>query len=59
MVKVEGRNVYDGGYSKVGEDGNKEKPVHKVTLTRNYYIGKYEVTQSPVASDNGYEPFQK
>lgn len=46
MVKVEAGTFMMGATSKVGEDGNKEKPVHKVTLTRNYYIGKYEVTQA-------------
>lgn len=45
MVKVEAGTFMMGATSKDGNVEDNEKPVHKVTLTRNYYIGKYEVTQ--------------
>lgn len=46
MVKVEAGTFMMGATSKDGNVEDNEKPVHKVTLTRNYYIGKYEVTQA-------------
>lgn len=33
-----------------------EKPVHQVTLTNDYYIGKYEVTQTLWETVMGYNP---
>ncbi len=45
MVYVEGGTFTMGCTSKKGSDcSEKEKPIHKVTLS-DYYIGKYEVTQ--------------
>lgn len=46
MVKVEAGTFMMGATSKDGNVEDNEKPVHKVTLTINYYIGKYEVTQA-------------
>lgn len=46
MVRVEAGTFMMGATSKDGNVEDNEKPVHKVTLTRNYYIGKYEVTQA-------------
>ncbi|MBF0264427.1 MAG: SUMF1/EgtB/PvdO family nonheme iron enzyme [Gammaproteobacteria bacterium] len=35
---------------------NDEKPVHKVCITKNFYLGKYEVTQSQWSEIMGYNP---
>ena len=49
MVKVEG-GTFMMGATKEMRDPNvsllNEEPVHQVTLTNDYYIGKYEVTQA-------------
>ena len=41
---------------------NNERPVHQVTLTRDYYIGKYEVTQAQwkavMGADNNPSSFR-
>lgn len=37
-------------------DGDYEKPVHNVTLTRSYYIGKFEVTQAQWIAVMEYNP---
>ena len=42
MVKVEAGTFMMGATS----DYDDEKPVHQVTLTNDYYMGKYEVTQA-------------
>ena len=46
FVRVEAGTFYMGATSEQQDPGDCEKPVHKVTLTRNYYIGKTEVTQA-------------
>ena len=47
MVKVEAGSFKMGATPEMEHPyGNYEKPVHRVTLTNNYYIGKYEVTQA-------------
>ena len=46
MVKVEAGTFMMGATSEMQKPYNDEKPVHQVTLTNNYYMGKYEVTQS-------------
>ena len=46
MVKVEAGTFMMGATPEMGIASWKEKPVHKVTLTKNYYVGKYEVTQA-------------
>ena len=45
MVKVEA-GTFTMGATKGMYNSGIEKPAHKVTLTQNYYIGKYEVTQA-------------
>ena len=46
MVKVEAGTFMMGATSEMQNPYDDEKPVHQVTLTNNYYIGKYEVTQA-------------
>ena len=46
MVKVEAGSFNMGAAPEMENPYEDEKPVHRVTLTNNYYIGKYEVTQA-------------
>ncbi len=46
MVKVEAGSFDMGATPEMENPHEDEKPVHRVTLTNNYYIGKYEVTQA-------------
>ena len=46
MVKVEAGSFNMGATPEMENPNEDEKPVHRVTLTNNYYIGKYEVTQA-------------
>ena len=46
MVKVEAGTFMMGATAEMENPDDNEKPVHQVTLTNNYYIGKYEVTQA-------------
>ena len=46
MVKVEAGTFMMGATSKMKHSYDWEKPVHQVTLTNDYYMGKYEVTQA-------------
>ena len=46
MVKVEAGSFNMGATPEMENPKEDEKPVHLVTLTNNYYIGKYEVTQA-------------
>jgi len=46
MVKVEVGSFNMGATPEMQAPYEVEKPVHRVTLTNNYYIGKYEVTQA-------------
>ena len=46
MVKVEAGTFMMGATSKMENTDSWEKPVHKVTLTNDYYMGKYEVSQA-------------
>ena len=46
MVKVEAGSFNMGATPEMENPWEDEKPVHRVTLTNNYYIGKYEVTQA-------------
>ena len=46
MVKVEAGSFDMGATPEMENPDASEKPVHRVTLTNNYYIGKYEVTQA-------------
>ena len=45
MVKVEAGSFDMGATPEMEQLFDDEKPVHRVTLTNNYYLGKYEVTQ--------------
>ena len=46
MVKVEAGTFMMGATSEMKDPYDMEKPVHQVTLTNDYYMGKYEVTQA-------------
>ena len=46
MVKVEAGSFNMGATPEMQDPDTDEKHVHRVTLTNNYYIGKYEVTQA-------------
>ena len=46
MVKVEAGTFMMGATSEMLNPDDDEKPVHQVTLTNDYYMGKYEVTQA-------------
>ena len=46
MVKVEAGIFMMGATSEMQKPWYDEKPVHQVTLTNDYYMGKYEVTQN-------------
>ena len=46
MVKVEAGIFMMGATSEMQNPEDDEKPVHQVTLTDDYYMGKYEVTQA-------------
>ena len=46
MVKVEAGTFMMGATSEMENSESWEQPVHKVTLTNDYYMGKYEVTQA-------------
>ena len=46
MVKVEAGTFMMGATPEMEKPNSDEKPVHQVTLTNDYYMGKYEVTQA-------------
>ena len=46
MVRVEAGTFTMGATAEMENPFNDEKPTHQVTLTNDYYIGKYEVTQA-------------
>ena len=46
MVKVEAGTFMMGATPEMKDPYSDEKPVHQVTLTNDYYMGKYEVTQA-------------
>lgn len=46
LVKVEAGSFNMGATPEMENPDEDEKPIHRVTLTNNYYIGKYEVTQA-------------
>ena len=46
MVKVEAGTFMMGATSEMKNPFRNERPVHQVTLTNDYYMGKYEVTQA-------------
>ena len=56
MVKVEAGSFMMGATSEMQDPFDDEKPVHQVTLTNDYYMGKYEVTQALWQSVMGSNP---
>lgn len=48
-----------GDFMMGGDKENDEKPIHKVTISRDYYIGKYEVTQEQWQAVMGSNPSSK
>ena len=46
MVRVEAGTFTMGATAEMKNPWDDEKPTHRVTLTNDYYIGKYEVTQT-------------
>ena len=46
MVRVEAGTFTMGATAEMEDPEDDEKPTHHVTLTNDYYIGKYEVTQA-------------
>ena len=46
MVRVKAGTFIMGATRKMKKPNPDEKPTHQVTLTNDYYIGKYEVTQA-------------
>ena len=56
MVKVEAGTFIMGATSEMENPYSWEKTVHQVTLTNDYYIGKYEVTQALWQSVMGSNP---
>ena len=46
MVKVEAGTFMMGATSEMKDPYDDQKPVHQVTLTNDYYMGKYEVPQA-------------
>ena len=46
MVRVEAGTFTMGATPEMENPYEREKPTHQVTLTNDYYIGKYEVTQA-------------
>jgi formylglycine-generating enzyme required for sulfatase activity len=55
-------NLIQAGSFTMGYDGDDawdhEQPVHKVTITKDYYIGVYEVTQAQYEAIQGENPSQ-
>jgi len=58
-VKMEFVLIRPGSFLMGSEQGgNNEKPVHKVTITKPFYLGKYEVTQQQWDALMGDNPSQ-
>ena len=56
MVKVEAGTFMMGATSEMQNPYDDEKTIHQVTLTNDYYMGKYEVTQALWQSVMGSNP---
>ncbi|WP_302428054.1 SUMF1/EgtB/PvdO family nonheme iron enzyme [uncultured Prevotella sp.] len=56
MVRVEAGTFTMGATPEMKDPYDDEKPTHQVTLTNDYYIGKYEVTQALWQAVMGYNP---
>ena len=56
MVRVEAGTFTMGATAEMKNTEDSEKPTHRVTLTNDYYIGKYEVTQALWQAVMGDDP---
>ena len=56
MVRVEAGPFTMGATAEMKDPNDDEKPTHRVTLTNDYYIGKYEVTQALWKAVMGNKP---
>ena len=56
MVRVEAGTFTMGATAEMKDPFNDEKSTHRVTLTNDYYIGKYEVTQALWKAVMGNDP---
>ena len=56
MVRVEAGTFTMGATAEMKDPWDSEKPTHRVTLTNDYYIGKYEVTQALWKAVMGKKP---
>ena len=56
MVRVEAGTFTMGATPEMENPFGDEKPTHQVTLTNDYYIGKYEVTQALWQAVTGNNP---
>ena len=56
MVRVEAGTFTMGATPEMKNPNNDEKPTHRVTLTNDYYISKYEVTQALWQAVMGKKP---
>ena len=56
MVRVEAGTFTMGATPEMKKPDKDEKPAHQVTLTNDYYIGKYEVTQEVWKAVMGNNP---
>ena len=56
FVKVQAGTFTMGCTSEQSDCWNDEKPAHRVTLTQDYYLGKYEVTQAQWRKVMGSNP---
>ena len=56
MVRVEAGTFTMGATPEMEDPWDDEKPAHQVTLTNDYYIGKYEVTQALWKAVMGKKP---
>ena len=57
MIEVGAGTFSMGATAEQGDDaGDNEKPTHQVTLTKNYYMGKTEVTQALWTAVMGNNP---
>ena len=56
MVRVEAGTFTMGATAEMEDPYGDEKPTHQVTLTNDYYMGKYEVTQALWKAVMGNDP---
>jgi formylglycine-generating enzyme required for sulfatase activity len=56
MVKVEAGTFIMGATPEMQDSSENQKPVHQVTITKDFYIGKTEVTNALWVAVMGYNP---